>query len=447
MFTRKDLTRLLVPLVIEQLLAVTVGMADTIMIAKRGEEAVSGISAVDAICILLIGLFSALATGGAVVAAQYIGQKNREKAREAANQLVLSVAFLSIILMIVSLIGNEAILRLIYGKLSPKTMSNARTYFYLVAVSFPFIAIYNAGAALFRAMGNSKISMKVSLWMNIINITGNALLIFGFGMGVAGAGISTLLSRMIAAMIVILRLRNQENPICIEHNFRFGYQPQMIKRILHIGIPNGLENSIFQFGKLLLGSLIAQYGEVGMTANAIGNSVASFNCIPGSAIGLAMITVVGQCVGAGKLDQAKKYTWKLLKYASLSMLVVNLLVLVSINPIVNLFEAQEATKELATKLLVYHCICCIIIWPAAFTLPNALRAANDVKYTMFTSIFSMWIFRVGFSFILAQNFGLGVFGVWVAMTIDWVFRAIFFLFRMVSGGWKKHARMDRVAST
>lgn len=447
MFTRKDLTRLLVPLVIEQLLAVTVGMADTIMIAKRGEEAVSGISAVDAICVLLIGLFSALATGGAVVAAQYIGQKNREKAREAANQLVLSVAFLSMILMIVSLIGNEAILQLIYGKLSPKTMSNARTYFYLVAVSFPFIAIYNAGAALFRAMGNSKISMKVSLWMNIINITGNALLIFCFGMGVAGAGISTLLSRMIAAMIVILRLRNQENPICIEHNFRFGYQPQMIKRILHIGIPNGLENSIFQFGKLLLGSLIAQYGEVGMTANAIGNSVASFNCIPGSAIGLAMITVVGQCVGAGKLDQAKKYTWKLLKYASLSMLVVNLLVLVSINPIVNLFEAQEATKELATKLLVYHCICCIIIWPAAFTLPNALRAANDVKYTMFTSIFSMWIFRVGFSFILAQNFGLGVFGVWVAMTIDWVFRAIFFLVRMVSGGWKKHARMDRVAST
>lgn len=446
MFTRKNLIKLLVPLVIEQLLAVTVGMADTIMIAKRGEEAVSGISAVDAICVLLIGLFSALATGGAVVAAQYIGQKNRDKAREAANQLVLSVAFLSVILMVISLIANEAILHLIYGKLSPLTMQNAKTYFYIVAISFPFIAIYNAGAALFRAMGNSKISMMTSLWMNIINIVGNSMLIFGFGMGVAGAAISTLLSRMIAAIIVIYRLRNQENAICIEYNFRLGYQPEMIRRILKIGIPNGLENSIFQFGKLLVGSLIATYGEVGMTANAIGNSVASFNCIPGSAIGLAMITVVGQCVGAGKLDEAKKYTWKLLKYASISMLVLNIIVLLSINPIVNLFEAQAATKELATKLLIYHCICCIIIWPSAFTLPNALRAANDVKYTMFTSISSMWIFRVGFSFLLAQSFGLGVFGVWVAMTIDWVFRAILFISRMVSGGWKKHAQMEHALS-
>lgn len=446
MFTRKNLIKLLVPLVIEQLLAVTVGMADTIMIAKRGEEAVSGISAVDAICVLLIGLFTALATGGAVVAAQYLGQKNREKARVAANQLVLSVAVLSVILMIIALIGNEAILHLIYGKLSPQTMENAKIYFYIVAVSFPFIAIYNAGAALFRAMGNSKISMMTSFWMNIINITGNAILIFGFDMGVAGAGISTLLARMIAATIVMLRLRNQENAICIEYNFRLGYEPKMIRRILNIGIPNGLENSIFQFGKLLVGSLIASYGEVGMTANAIGNSVASFNCIPGSAIGLAMITVVGQCVGAGKLDEAKKYTWKLLKYASISMLVLNIIVLLSINPIVNLFEAQAETKELATKLLIYHCICCIIIWPFAFTLPNALRAANDVKYTMFTSIASMWIFRVGLSFVLAQNFGLGVFGVWVAMTIDWLFRAILFISRLVSGGWKKHARMERAVS-
>ena len=296
MFTEKYLFKLIVPLVIEQLFAVTVGMADTFMIAKRGEESVAGISAVDNICVLLIGLFSALATGGAVVVAQFLGQKNTVKAKVAANQLVLSVLVLSVTFMTISLIGNETILHLIYSELSSQTMRNAKIYYYIIAVSFPFLAIYNVGAALFRTIGNSKISMKISFWMNIINIFGNAILIFGFDMGVAGAGVSTLLSRMIAAIIIMLRLSNQENTICIDYNFRLGYQPKMIRRILKIGIPNGLENSIFQFGKLLVGGLIASYGEVGMTANAIGNSITSLPCIPGKAIGLAMISVVGQCV-------------------------------------------------------------------------------------------------------------------------------------------------------
>lgn len=265
-------------------------------------------------------------------------------------------------------------------------------------------------------------------------------------MGVAGAGVSTLLSRMIAAIIIMLRLSNQENTICIDYNFRLGYQPKMIRRILKIGIPNGLENSIFQFGKLLVGGLIASYGEVGMTANAIGNSITSLPCIPGKAIGLAMISVVGQCVGAGKLDEAKRYTWKLLKYASISTLVLNVIVSLCVSPIVNLFEAQAATKELAIKFVIYDSICCSIFWPSAFTLPNALRAANDVKYTMLTSIVSMWIFRVGFSFVLAQYFGLGVFGVWVAMSIDWCFRAILFIGRMASGGWKKYAYIGSVVT-
>lgn len=446
MFTEKYLFKLIVPLVIEQLFAVTVGMADTFMIAKRGEESVAGISAVDNICVLLIGLFSALATGGAVVVAQFLGQKNTVKAKVAANQLVLSVLVLSVTFMTISLIGNETILHLIYSELSSQTTRNAKIYYYIIAVSFPFLAIYNVGAALFRTIGNSKISMKISFWMNIINIFGNAILIFGFDMGVAGAGVSTLLSRMIAAIIIMLRLSNQENTICIDYNFRLGYQPKMIRRILKIGIPNGLENSIFQFGKLLVGGLIASYGEVGMTANAIGNSITSLPCIPGKAIGLAMISVVGQCVGAGKLDEAKRYTWKLLKYASISTLVLNVIVSLCVSPIVNLFEAQAATKELAIKFVIYDSICCSIFWPSAFTLPNALRAANDVKYTMLTSIVSMWIFRVGFSFVLAQYFGLGVFGVWVAMSIDWCFRAILFIGRMASGGWKKYAYIGSVVT-
>lgn len=439
MFNKKDLKKLIIPLIIEQFLAVTVGMADTIMIAVRGEEAVSGISLVDIISILLIGLFSALATGGAVVAAQCIGNKDQKNAKIAANQLVLSVAALSFVIFVITLVGNHAILKLIYGDVDPLIMKNARIYFYLSAFSYPCIAIYNAGAALFRAMGNSKISMKVSLYMNVINIAGNALLIFGFHMGVEGAGISTLLSRAVAAFVVIYLLRNENNLISIDKHLRLGYQPIMIKRILRIGIPNGLENAMFQFGKILVGGLVADFGKVGITANAVGNSVASFNCIPGSAIGLAIITVVGQCVGAGDLEMAKKYTIKLLRSACIAMLLLNLFMILIMPQVVGLFHLQAVTYALAYKLLIYHCLCCIIIWPLAFTLPNALRAANDVKFTMSVSIFSMWIFRVGLSFFLANNLGLGVFGIWVAMTIDWVFRAAAFVTRLLNGRWKQYA--------
>lgn len=443
MFTKQQLKKLIIPLVIEQFLAVTVGMADTIMIACRGEEAVSGISLVDTISILLIGLFSALATGGAVVAAQYIGQKAMDKARVAANQLVLSVGLLSTVIMVITLLGNYSILHLIYGDLDPMIMRNARIYFYITAVSYPFIAIYNAGAALFRAMGNSKISMKVSICMNLINIAGNAILIFAVGMGVEGAAISTLCSRIAAAVIVIAMLRDQSRPIAIDPYLRLGYQPAMIARILRIGIPNGLENSMFQFGKILVAGLVAGFGKASITANAVGNNVASFNCIPGSAIGLAMITVVGQCVGAGDLEQAKKYTWRLLRYAIVSMVALNVCMLIFMPQIVGLFHLRQETYDLAMKLLIYHCICCILIWPFSFTLPNALRAANDVKFTMVTSVVSMWVCRVVLSFVLAKELGMGVFGVWVAMTLDWVVRTIFFVGRMVTGGWKKRAYVTK----
>jgi Na+-driven multidrug efflux pump len=216
----------------------------------------------------------------------------------------------------------------------------------------------------------------------------------------------------------------------------------MIRRILRIGIPNGLENSMFQFGKILVISLVAEFGTVGITANAVANSVANFNCIPGSAIGLAMITVVGQCVGAGDLDQAKKYIWKLLKYACTTMLILNFIMILVMPQLVGLFQVEPDTYELAYQLLIYHCICCIIIWPLSFTLPNTLRAANDVKFTMTVSIFSMWVFRIVLSFVLARNLGLGVFGIWIAMTIDWVFRAILFVGRLMNGRWKRYAYMN-----
>ena len=435
MFSRKQLTRLIIPLVIEQVLAVTIGMADTMMVASVGEAAVSGISLVDSINILLINVFSALATGGAVVASQYLGRREENNARIAAKQLVYATLALSAGIMILSLVTRNGLLRLIFGQISDDVMQNAQIYFLLSALSYPFLAVYNSGAALFRSMGNSKISMYTSALMNLVNVVGNAILIFGAHMGVAGAATATLVSRILGAVIMMLLLRNRELPIYIERMFHPEIHMGMIKNILRIGVPNGLENGMFQVGKILVQGLIATFGTAAIAANAVANNLACMSIIPGSAIGLAMITVVGQCVGANDFEQAKRYTVRLTGLTYLCMAALNLLILISSTFLIGIYQLSPETSRMAIELIVFHCFACAVIWPAAFTIPNGLRAANDVRFTMLTSIFSMWIFRIGFSYILGQWLNMGVLGVWVAMSIDWVFRAILFVVRLYRGKW------------
>lgn len=436
MFTRKDLQKLIIPLIIEQLLAVLVGMADIVMVAKAGEAAVSGVSLVDTINILMINIFAALATGGAVVTAQFLGHKDKKNACKSANQILLIVFTISTAIMMIALIGNQSILRLTFGKIDPLVMRNARIYFLITAISYPFLGIYNACAALFRSMGNSKISMFSSLCMNGINIIGNAILLYGFDAGVEGVAIPTLVSRMIASVIVLVLIRNPKYDIHIGKEFSFKPNFRLIKKILQIGVPNGLENSMFQIGKVLVLSLIASFGTTSIAANAMANTISSFEVLPGNATGLALITVVGQCVGAGEFKQAKYYTFKLLKLTILIMGVLNITIALFCGPIVGFYNFSKETSEIAYQLIMYHSIVCIFIWPFSFTLPNALRAASDVKFTMFIAIISMWIFRIIFSYVLGRYLGLGVLGVWIAMSLDWVFRGTCFFIRFLRGKWK-----------
>ncbi|MDF2485163.1 MAG: putative rane protein [Herbinix sp.] len=431
MFTRKDLIKLIIPLIIEQLLAVTVGMADSMMVARVGEAAVSGVSLVDTLNVLLIGLFGAMATGGAVVSAQFLGQKNDKAACSAGEQLLVTILALSLILMVFALLFGDGILTLLFGNVSSDVMVNARTYLFYSALSFPFIAIYNACAALFRSMGNSKVSMTIALIMNLINIVGNAILIFGFGMGVAGAAIATLISRMVGAAILYVLLKNKKHAIHLEAIRYFRINIIMIKRILRIGVPNGLENSAFQIGKILVQGIVAGLGTSAITANAIAGTVAGLGVLPGSAIGLALITVVGRCVGAGEFDLVKRYTIRLMKIAHICMAIINVFLIFMIPVILKLYGLTEGTAKIASDLMIYHCILATFLWPLSFALPNALRAANDVKFTMWISMISMWVWRIGFSYVLVVLFDAGVLGVWIAMTIDWLFRSVFFVTRLM----------------
>lgn len=436
MFTTKYLYKLIVPLIIEQILAVTVGIVDTIMISVAGEAAVSGVSLVDMINVLIINIFAALATGGAVIASQFLGQKNKNKACESAEQLLIITFIISISIMSIVLVFKNGLLRLFFGTIEDDVMNSAIIYLTISALSYPFLALYNSCAALFRSMGNSKISMFTSVLMNGINVIGNAIFIFGFNMTVSGVALASLISRVIASIIMVILLCNQKNIIHLNLKSKFHFNKNVIFKILNIGVPNGIENSIFQLGRVLVVSIISGFGTIQIAANAVANNIDSMGVIPGQALNLAMITVIGQCVGAGDYKQAKYYTKKLLKVTYIIMAVLNIIILITLPFILSIYNLSEETIKLATILIFIHDGSAIILWPLSFTLPNALRAANDVKFTMITSIFSMMVFRIGFSYLFAIYFGLGAIGVWIAMIIDWIFRVICFVTRFIRGKWQ-----------
>ncbi|SEK80185.1 putative efflux protein, MATE family [Butyrivibrio sp. ob235] len=439
MFSREKLMKLIIPMVIEQLLAVTVGMADMIMVSGAGEEAVSGISLVNSICVLLIMAFAAMASGGSVVVAQLIGAGDKKKACEGANQQMFICILLSGVLTVVALLFNRQILKLIYGNVDELVMKNAITYFYIVACSFPFLATYNAGAALFRVMNNAHISMVMSAIMNGINIGLNYILVFKMGMQVSGVAYATLVSRAVAATVILTMIRKQTLPVHIDKYFRFGWHPDMLRKVLSIGVPQAMENSMFQIGKLLTQSLISGFGTAAIAANACANTVEMLADIPGSAMGLALVTVVGQCVGAGRYDLARGYVKKLLKITYAFLITLNIILFILAGNIAGMYNLTELGTHYALQLIRYHSICCMAIWPLSFTIASVLRSAGDAKFTMTTSIVSMWIFRIGFAYIIAKGLGMGVLGVWIAMTIDWAFRAVMNTIRFHGHKWETKA--------
>lgn len=438
LFSNQDLMKLIVPLIIEQMLTVTVGLADSIMIASVGEAAVSGVSLVDSIMMLLANVFAALATGGAVVAGQYLGQKENKMACKTADQIVLFISALSIVIIGCMYLCRNLILHRVFGQIEPDVMYNARVYLLIVTASIPFLAIYNGCAALFRTMGNSKIAMNMSLLMNGINIAGNAFLIYGVGMGVEGAAIPTLFSRMVAAMVMLVLLKNKNLSVHFSEQFHFRFHKKLIRRILYIGVPNGIENSMFQLGKILVLSLVSGFGTASIAANAVGNMVAMFEIIPGLALGLSVLTVISRCVGACDIESVRYYTKKLLMITYGSLIILNIIVVCILPFILQIYHLSSETATIARKIILYHTICCVTIWPLSFTLPNTFRASNDVRYCMMVSIISMWVFRIFSSFVLGKWMGLGVFGVWVAMTLDWLVRAVLFLIHYIKGKWRYH---------
>ncbi|WP_363315546.1 MATE family efflux transporter [uncultured Flavonifractor sp.] len=438
MFSNQALKKLIIPLMIEQFLAVMVGMADITMVSAAGEAAVSSVALVDLLNVLILNIFAALATGGAVVCAQSIGAEHLDRANRAARQLMYILAAAGLAIMALVLLLHRPLLGLLFGQVEPAVMEGAVTYFLISALSYPFIALYNGCAALLRAMGNSRASMYVSAWMNGQNIVGNAIFVFGFHRGVDGVAWSSLLSRMVAAAIMLVLLHSSRNPVRLRGLLTFRFEPEMVARILRIGVPNSLENSFFQLGRVLLVSLISTFGTAQTAANAVANNIDNFGVIPAQAMGLALITVVGQCVGAEAWDQVRRYTVRLMKLAYFCTWGLNAVLLLSLPLILRLYSLSPETQWYATVLIFIHNGCAMLLWPMAFTMPNALRATGDVKVPMAISVSSMVAVRLGCSYLLGVHLGLGVIGVWLAMVGDWVVRILCFTLRARQVLWKRH---------
>ena len=434
-FSKQDLRRLIVPLVIEQLLAITVGLADSVMVAQVGEAAMSAVSLVDTVNVLLVNAFAALATGGAVIAGQYLGRREAAKAGNSGQQLLLFMGEVSLLVTVLFYLGKGFVLGVVFGQVEPDVAAYANTYYLIVEASIPFLAVYSAGAALFRVMGNSGISMWVSTAMNAINVAGNAILIFGLHRGVEGVAIPTLVSRAFAAVAMVVLLQRKDLPLRASR-FTFRHDRYVVKNILRFGVPNGMESSMFQLGKILLLSTVSMLGTASVAANAIGNTVCSFQCVPGMALGLAIVTVVSRCVGAGDYEKARLYTKKLMKSAYLYMTAIIVLTLAALPLILKLYNVSPEAEAYARQIVWMHGLVGIAIWVPAFTLPQALRAAGDTRFTMVVSTVSMWTMRVGLGILLGRFWGFGVLGIWMSMFVDWLLRAAFFLPRFHGHKWE-----------
>jgi putative MATE family efflux protein len=433
--SNRDLKKLIFPLILEQLLAVSVGMVDTFMVSTVGEVAVSGVALVDNINRLIIQVMAAFAAGGIVVVSQYIGCEDEERAKKTYAQLDGIMMAFSVLMMIICLAFSRSLLSAVFGSIEDSVMDAANTYLMVTAVSYVFLGIYNVGAAILRCLGDTKTSMKVSLIMNIVNMVLNAVFVFGFNMGVFGVALATLIGRITAGVIMKAIAMSSRNSLRISDYKMYLPDCKFIGRILRIGVPSGIENGMFQIGKLMVVSMVATLGTNAIAANSIAYQVIDFPCIPGTAIGLALVVLVGQDIGADNKAMAVSDTKRLVKMAYIGDWSCKLTLFAVAPFIVSIFSLSQGATDTAVQILRWFCIASLAVWPLSFTLPNALRGAGDVKFTMIVSVASMWLCRIVVSYVLVMKLDMGVLGVWIGMFSDWYVRTLFYVSRFLSKKW------------
>lgn len=437
LFSGKALKMLLIPLMVEQLLNSFMGMIDTMMVSNVGSAAISAVSLVDSINILVIQVFAAMATGATIICSQYIGSGNHKGSNRAARQIVLTVVAISVTLAVLCIIFRGPLLRLVFGKIEPDVMENAQVYFLITVLSYPFIALFNAGSAFYRASGDAKYPMKVSVLSNVINIGGNAFLIFVLHMGVAGAAIATLLSRVFCTLVIFYQLSKPRQEIVLNHYLSIRPDFPLIVKILAVGIPSGIENGMFQFGKLAIQSTVSTLGTTAIAAQAMAIIFENLNGVAGVGIGIGLMTVVGQAIGAGRREEAKYYMVKLSGYAEIAVFLSCLFAFAISKPVMWLAGMEPESAALCFQMTIAITIAKPLVWVLSFIPAYGMRAAGDVRFSMMTATCTMWLCRVALAVFCMRVLGVGPMGVWIGMFADWTIRAVIFSVRYFSGKWMK----------
>lgn len=443
MFSNRDLRKLIVPLVIDQILAALMGIVDTMMVANVSEAAVSAVSLVDSINQLFVLFFAALTTGGTVICAQQIGTGNTSAANHTARQLLWLSAAVSLALMLPIILLRGPLLRLIFGTVEAAVMRDAMIYFLITLLSYPFLALFSASVALYRASGNSRLPMLVSAGANLMNIAGNAVMIFGFHLGAAGAALATLASRMVSAAVMLILQHRPGQVVTVDRFLNIRPEKTTLRLILKIGLPNGLENAMFQIGKLAVQSTLATLGTSAIAAQAVTYNMEYFTSMPSLAVGMGALTVVGRCMGAGRPDEAKRYTRKLIAISEVTLVATCLLIVLASPVIIRLSGLSAEAAALSQQLILIILAVKVFIWVPAFTLPNSLRAAGDVKYPMVIATLSMWLCRVGLCVLLCRGLGFGLLGIWIGMWADWLIRGLLYIVRYRGGKWAQLRVLDK----
>lgn len=435
LFERDDLKKLYIPILIEILLTVSVGVADTMMVSQAGETAVSGVSCFNTIQNFLIALFSAFATGGSVVIGQMLGMGNTERAKNAVKDLMYLTLAVSLALGLVFIFLKEPLLRIIYGESEEAVIVAALDYALPILISLPFLASQSSLNAILRVQGKTKTTMWTSIAANIINVVGNAIFILVFNLGEVGVGIATLISRIISALILFIASRNKNLKAPFEKILQIKHKGNMMGTIFSIALPSGLENSIFQLGKIVMIATIAQCGTSAMAAFSVLDNIGTFANITGQAAGQTLMVVGGYAAGAGRFDESRRLTKIFLSVAYITMAAMAVVIFIFLKPIISIYSFSSETANLAYRILSEYMIWSTLIWPLSFAFPNILKSSGDVKYTMIVAILSMWLFRVFLARVLGIYLGFGIVGVMWGMYVDWVVRAIAFTIRYKSGVW------------
>ena len=437
MFSNKALKKLILPLIIEQILIMAVGVADTVMVSYAGEVAISGVGLVDMFNNLIITVLAAIDAGGAIIVSQYIGNKDRKNANKASSQLLTITIVIATVIMLGCLVFHRILLSTFFGAIEMDVMKAATTYFLISAISFPFLGVYNSAAALYRSMEKTRTTMYVSILMNIINVVGNYIGVFILHAGVAGVAVPTLISRIVAAIIMFALSLNSSNLVYVKIKNVFAWNQEMISRILKIAVPNGIENGLFTLGRVLVTSIVALFGTSQIAANSVAGRIDQIAVVVVNAINLGIVVVVGQCIGANDYEQAKYYIKKLMKISYIVTGIIGSAVILLLPWILNLYSLSSEARNLTFILVIMHNIMATALHPTAFVLPNGLRAAGDVKFSMVVRIVSMILFRLGAAVLFGIIFNLGIIGVWIAMGSDWLCRSVCFVIRFIKGKWRQ----------